>query len=141
MKNFLLISLMPIFFARSISPSFLGLRRPCISPPTQRSAAAAKTPSGAPPMPIKRSIPVSRFVARTIKNDDRQILDLALLRFGERVEVLCRCIVEIDDAFSIRADGNFVHIGVRTVKKVSMLRHGDNGQGVGRAISADRRSL
>src|SRR5262249_42966640 len=40
-----------------------------------------------------------RFVARTIKNDDRQILDLALLRFGERVEVLCRCLVEIDDAF------------------------------------------
>ena len=58
--------------------------------------------------------------------------------FGERVEILCRGLVEIDDAFSRRADGDFVHVGIWTMEKVSMLGHGDNGQSVGSAVGADR---
>jgi len=45
-------SLMPSFSARRRSSSLRKTRRVCNCPPTQRSAAAAKTPSGAPPCPI-----------------------------------------------------------------------------------------
>ena len=44
-------SLMPILAARSRFSSVSRMSRPCIWPPMQRSAAAASTPSGAPPMP------------------------------------------------------------------------------------------
>src|SRR5262245_49174998 len=49
---FLRGSLMPIFPARSRFSSVSSTSRHCIWPPMQRSAAAASTPSGAPPMPI-----------------------------------------------------------------------------------------
>ena len=42
---------MPIFFARARSSSLRKRRRPRISAPMQRRAAAASTPSGAPPVP------------------------------------------------------------------------------------------
>ena len=44
-------SLMPIFSVRSRNSSLSITSRVCIWPPMQRSAAAASTPSGAPPMP------------------------------------------------------------------------------------------
>jgi putative transposase len=43
---------MPILAARSRFSMVSSTRRHCICPPMQRSAAAASTPSGAPPMPI-----------------------------------------------------------------------------------------
>src|SRR5262249_45801124 len=49
---FLRGSLIPIFLARSRFSSVSSTRRHCIWPPMQRSAAAASTPSGAPPMPM-----------------------------------------------------------------------------------------
>ena len=52
-------SSMPIRVARPTSSSFLNKRRPCICPPIQRRAAAANTPSGAPPDPTYKSTPVS----------------------------------------------------------------------------------
>ena len=45
------MSVMPMAAARVSSSFFSGCSRPCIWPPMQRSAAAASTPSGAPPMP------------------------------------------------------------------------------------------
>ena len=48
---FFLGSLMPIFSVRSRKASLSMTSRVCICPPMQRSAAAASTPSGAPPMP------------------------------------------------------------------------------------------
>src|ERR1700722_5736752 len=50
-KYFLRVSLMPILAARSRFSSVSITRRHCIWPPMQRSAAAASTPSGAPPVP------------------------------------------------------------------------------------------
>ena len=44
-------SLMPISRRARRFSCVSRIRRPCIWPPTQRSAAAASTPSGAPPMP------------------------------------------------------------------------------------------
>ncbi len=44
-------SVIPQRVARARSSSLRNTRRPCIWPPMQRSAAAASTPSGAPPMP------------------------------------------------------------------------------------------
>lgn len=52
-------SVIPIAKQRAISASFSGRSRPWNSPPIQRSAAAASTPSGAPPEPTCRSMPVS----------------------------------------------------------------------------------
>ena len=52
MSYFCFGSEIPMLRARSICASFSNSRRPCICPPVQRSAAAASTPSGAPPMPI-----------------------------------------------------------------------------------------
>ena len=52
MSYFLRGSLMPILAARSRFSSVSNTSRPCIWPPMQRNAAAASTPSGAPPMPI-----------------------------------------------------------------------------------------
>src|SRR5271165_20970 len=45
--------------ARPRSSSLRNNSRPCIWPPMQRNAAAASTPSGAPPEPTYMSIPVS----------------------------------------------------------------------------------
>ena len=42
---------MPMPRARSIFAGVSRIKRPCICPPTQRKAAAASTPSGAPPIP------------------------------------------------------------------------------------------
>ena len=50
---------MPMRRARLRSSSLRNNSRPCIWPPMQRSAAAASTPSGAPPEPTYMSIPVS----------------------------------------------------------------------------------
>jgi hypothetical protein len=50
-SNRLRASLIPIFKARSRLSSVSRTSRHCIWPPMQRSAAAASTPSGAPPMP------------------------------------------------------------------------------------------
>jgi hypothetical protein len=52
MLYFLRGSRMPILLARSRFSSVSSTRRHCICPPMQRSADAASTPSGAPPMPI-----------------------------------------------------------------------------------------
>src|ERR1700736_1348325 len=49
----------PMRWARARSLSLRNSRRPCIWPPMQRNAAAASTPSGAPPEPTYISMPVS----------------------------------------------------------------------------------
>src|SRR6266508_502775 len=51
-------SVMPIFLARARSSSLRNRRRARISAPMQRSAAAARTPSGAPPVPMTACSPV-----------------------------------------------------------------------------------
>src|SRR5258708_6225841 len=45
-------SSIPIFFARARSSGLRNFSRPRISPPRHLSAAAASTPSGAPPVPM-----------------------------------------------------------------------------------------
>ena len=48
---------MPISWQRRISSSVSGFKRACISPPTHFKAAAANTPSGAPPVPTTMCTP------------------------------------------------------------------------------------
>src|SRR5205823_4630887 len=56
-------SVMPIFRMRSSCPGLVGTRRASMPPFRQRSAAAASTPSGAPPIPITAWTLVRRTAA------------------------------------------------------------------------------
>src|SRR2546428_328648 len=56
-------SVMPIFRMRSSCPGLVGTRRASMPPLRQRSAAAASTPSGAPPIPITAWTLVRRTAA------------------------------------------------------------------------------
>ena len=62
----LLKSFIPVFIALFFSISFLNISLPCIFPPTHFNAAAARTPSGAPPLPIYMSTPVFSVFAQCI---------------------------------------------------------------------------
>src|SRR5437870_170448 len=71
-------SVMPIFRMRSSCPGLVGTRRASMPPFKQRSAAAASTPSGAPPIPITAWTLVRRTAAEMPA--DRSPSPISLMR-------------------------------------------------------------
>ncbi len=127
----------------------------------QRNAAAANTPSGAPPMPISKSMPVSGLVvaiaaetspspikrirapalrtsamSASWRGRDKMITvrssTLQLLRFRQGMEIFSRRFIEVDHPVTDRTDGDLGHIGIRAMKQIAAVGHGDHGERVGR---------
>ena len=159
---------MPSFTARALSASVLKNSRPCICPPTQRSAEAASTPSGAPPRPRQMSMPVAGsevammpatspsvmrrtaaptlrtaammlLVARTVEDAGRDLARMHVLGLGERQDVLLDVGVEIDGAFGIAAaDGDLVHVDVGRVEQRAGLGDRQHRQRVRQRLGGQR---
>src|SRR5690349_7462444 len=76
------------------------------------------------------------FVARAIENDDDKVFHVAVKTFGDGFEIVGNRCIEIDSAFAGRADNDFFHVQIRSVKKAAALAGCENGDGIWRAGSA-----
>jgi len=77
------------------------------------------------------------FVARAIENDDDEVFDVAVETFGDGFEIVGNRGVKIDSAFAGRADDDFFHVQIRSVKKAAAFAGGENGNGIWRAGGAE----
>ena len=76
-------------------------------------------------------------MARTIENKHVNLIGLYALRFCERVDIIDRRRIKIDNAFGIaRANGDFVHIDVGRVEQRAGGRHGHHGNRAGHVFGA-----
>src|SRR5271165_5051143 len=77
------------------------------------------------------------FMPRAIKNRDAQILDVNLLRFSERLEIVAGRSVNIDHAASRRSARHLVHVSVGASQDSPALGQRHARQRVGPAGRAD----
>ena len=149
---------MPMDLARASFSGVSMIRRPKISPPRQRMAAAASTPSGAPPLPmtawtplpttaapmaaVRSPSPISRMRAPAarmsaisgscrlaIEHDHDQVLDLAVEAPGDLLEVVFHRGVETHRVLRLGADHQLLHVDVRRVQQSAALGRGQHGDG------------
>ena len=132
----------------------------------QRSAAAASTPSGAPPMPITACTLVPRTAAEmpaerspspislmrapggadvgdqllvplAIEHDDDEVVDVAAEALGDRLQVRLDRRVEVDDVARRRPDDDLLHVAVGRVQQAALVRRRQHGDGARRAGGAE----
>src|ERR1700730_14171395 len=134
-------SVTPILRARSRFSSVSRISRHCIWPPMQRSATAASTPSGAPPVPIYISTPVlsgsaqwitpatsPSVMSRTAAPVERTPLMISAWRGRSSTNTV---IAEGSTPFALGipgADGHLLHINVGRMQERAAIRyrHGRN---------------
>ena len=79
----------------------------------------------------------------TVQNHYRQIINLAVQRIGDRLEVFRRGRVQVNPAFGARTDSDFFHIHVRRVQQAAFGRNGNyrnrTGHPLGHKIRAFQR--
>ncbi len=159
-------SVMPIAFMRSSWPSFVGTRRPCMPPFRQRMAAAASTPSGAPPMPMTACTLVPRTAAEMpaerspseISRMRAPALRISSISFswrgrsstmttrsftwraetlGDDLEILLGRRVEVHRALGRRPDDDLLHVAVGRVQQTALVGGGEHGDRVRLAGGAE----
>ena len=81
------------------------------------------------------------LVAGPVEHDDHQVVDLAVERLGERLEVVLHRGVDVDLALGRRPHDELLHVDVGRVQEAALLGGGDDGDGVGRAGGAQVRAL
>ena len=156
---------MPMRSARARSSSLRNCSMPCMSPPKQRSAAAASTPSGAPPTPSSTSMPVAGSAVAIAPPTSPSVIsrmrtpalrtsatssswrgrsrmtavrsaDAHALGLGDRRQVVGGAAADVDRAARDRPDRDLVHVRVGRVQELAVLGHRDDGQRVVDAVGA-----
>ena len=141
-----------------------------ISPFRHCIAAAASTPSGAPPVPItawtplpdtaaampadRSPSPIRRMRAPVARmspisfswrgrssTTTHQLVDLAAERPGDRPQVLAHGRVDVDQVLGAGADHQLLHVEVGRVQQAAFIGCGQHGDGVGRTHGAQVRAL
>ena len=132
----------------------------------QRKAAAVSTPSGAPPVPMTHvhagaddrgrnaggkvaiadepnssadgaNFTNELFVPRAVKNHHYQVFDVALQTLGDGFQIVSNGGVEFNSAFAGRADDDFFHVQIGSMKQAAALTGSKNGDGIGSAGGAE----
>ena len=81
-------------------------------------------------------------MARTVQNAGRDLLDLDALLLGQRIDVVDRIGIEIDEALGIAAaDRDLVHIGVGRVQERAAFRRREHGHRVRHGFRGERRAF
>ena len=139
-------------------------------PPKHLIAAAASTPSGAPPVPIATWMPVvsiavamhastspsemSRMrapaartssnqfrVARPVENHHADVVDRLLERVGDRFEVIAHRRVDVHVRRGLGTDREFLHIRIRRVQQAAAFGDRHHGDRVRKAVGDEIRAF
>src|ERR1700719_2467989 len=76
-------------------------------------------------------------MARTVEDDDDQILDVAIEPLGDGLEIVGDGGIEIDRALAGRTNYNFFHVQIGSVQQSALLARGQNGDGSGGPSGAE----
>ena len=83
-----------------------------------------------------------RFVARAVEDAGDDLVGSHALGRGDRLDILGRRLVEIDDAGGqARADRDLVHINVGRVEQAARFGDGEHREAVRTGLGADRRAF
>ena len=81
-------------------------------------------------------------VPRPIEDAGHDLADRHALGLGQRVEIIGRRRIEIDDVFGIAgADGDLVHVHIGRVQQAAPLGDREHGERVRHGLGADRRAF
>src|SRR5258708_18345059 len=75
-------------------------------------------------------------MARTVEDDDDQILDVAVEPLGDGFEIVGDGGIEVDRTLAGRTNYNFFHVQIGGVQQSALLTRGQNGDGAGGPSSA-----
>src|SRR5260370_40195351 len=75
-------------------------------------------------------------MARTVEDDDDQILDVAVEPLGDGFEIVGDGGIEVDRTLAGRTNYNFFHVQIGSVQQSALLTRGQNGDGAGGPSSA-----
>src|SRR6266404_1504290 len=75
-------------------------------------------------------------MARTVEDDDDQILNVAVEPLGDGFEIIGDGGIEVDRTLAGRTNYNFFHVQIGSVQQSALLTRGQNGDGAGGPSSA-----
>ena len=81
------------------------------------------------------------FVARAIENDYDEVFEAAIEALGDGAKIVGDWRVKVDRAFARRADDNFFHVEIGSVKQAALFAGGEDGDGIRRAGGAEIRAF
>src|SRR5258708_20429920 len=80
-------------------------------------------------------------MARTVEDDDDQILNVAVEPLGDGFEIVGDGGIEVDRTLAGRTNYNFFHVQIGNVQQSALLTRGQNGDGPGGPSSAKLSAL